>query len=45
MILQPVTTVYSRLLEVVAFPYIICVLISNLGRMAPKLAARLLTRG
>ncbi len=44
-ILRPVGEIYSSFLQVVVFPYIFCVLISGLGKLAPQVTLNLLKRG
>lgn len=44
-ILHPIGTIYVMLLQVVVYPYIICTLLMGLGKISPKVAARLLSRG
>ena len=44
-VLKPVGTAYVMLMQVVVYPYIICTLLSSLGRLTPKLAKRLFKRG
>lgn len=41
----PISNAYSMLLTVVVYPYIICTLLANLGRLSPSLSFRLLKSG
>ena len=41
-ILQPVGSAYAMLLQVAVYPYLICSLLSGLGRLAPSMARQLL---
>lgn len=44
-ILRPIGEIYSSFLQVVVFPFIISVLISGLGKLAPQVTYNLLKRG
>jgi Na+/H+-dicarboxylate symporter/ABC-type amino acid transport substrate-binding protein len=41
-ILQPVGAAYAMMLQVAVYPYLLCSLLSGLGRLAPSMAKRLL---
>lgn len=41
-ILQPVGSAYAMMLQVAVYPYLICSLLSGLGRLAPSMARQLL---
>lgn len=41
-ILNPIGTIYTMLLQVVVYPYLICTLLSSLGKLSPQLSWRLL---
>jgi proton glutamate symport protein len=43
--LLPISDGYTMLLEVAAYPYIICTLLSSLGQLTPKLSLRIFKNG
>src|SRR5262249_31200671 len=43
--LEPFGDAYARMLQMAVYPYILCSLLHGLGRLAPKLAFRLLRAG
>jgi Na+/H+-dicarboxylate symporter/ABC-type amino acid transport substrate-binding protein len=43
-ILAPIGTIYTMLLQAVVYPYIICTLLTSLGRLTPKFSLRLLQK-
>lgn len=44
-ILAPLSTIYTMLLEVAIFPYIITTLLSSIGKLSPKIFGRILKEG
>lgn len=43
-ILHPLGTIYTMLLQAVVYPYIVCTLLSSLGKLSPQLSLRLLKK-
>src|SRR5262249_28702391 len=41
-VVQPVGAAYAMMLQVAVYPYLLCSLLSGLGRLTPKMARRLL---